>query len=168
MKKLLLATLLTISAQSAFAYTPFPLSLEWFGSAYQSISENDQKVWRGKIIEVMNSTEVVIQNINGHKTQVKLLHLSPPTVNNERTIRVMTNALTSLIGNSVYVLGDEDKDKIVARLIDRKGLDINLELVRSGAFDINTTSLMMKKSKKAYLAGVKTSQNQQRGIWFNL
>lgn len=158
--------MLALTAQSSFAYSPMPLSFEWFGSIYQGYKENDQEIWRGKVIDVVSSTEVVIQNINGHKAQVKLLHLSPPKTNNKQTIQIMTNALTSLIGNNVYVLGEPNADKITARLIDSKGKDINLSLIHFGAFDVNTTTLLFKSHRKAYLTTVKSAESLRRGVWF--
>lgn len=168
MKNIILAAVLAFTTQNTFAYSPFPLTFEWFGSLYEGFQEEDQEIWRGKIIDVVNSTEIIVENINGHKSQVKLLHLSPPKNNNDHTIRVMTYALTSLIGNNVYVLGEPNKENITARLVDRKGKDINLQLVRAGAFDVNTTTLHFKKSKQAYIKGVQNAKSLQRGIWFNM
>jgi endonuclease YncB( thermonuclease family) len=166
MRKLLIATVLAVTTQNALAYSPMPLSFEWFGSMYQGFQENDQEIWRGKVIDVVSSTDLIIQNINGHKAQVKLLHLSPPKENNKQTIQIMTNAMTSLIGNNVYVLGKANEDNISARLVDAKGKDLNLSLVRLGAFDINTSSLYFKNYRKNYITTAESSKNLRRGIWF--
>lgn len=75
------------------------------------------------------------------------------------------SALEAMIGKQIYVLGDRKSEKVTAKIIDVVGNDINLNLVESGVFDINTTSLHFKYEKQQYLNALSNAKAAKIGIW---
>lgn len=162
--KLLLTLGLCISPLVS-AYNHTPLSPSWFKNVYENISENRDTVWRGHIIEVLNPTQVLIQNTKGKKITVTLLHLTLKKGATPLDVGYSMRSLEALIGTQVYVLSSRNKEKVSAKIIDAVGNDINLNLVELGAFDINTTTLHFKYEKQQYINALGNAKSSKTGIW---
>lgn len=147
------------------AYNHFPLSPSWFKNVYENISENRDTVWRGEIMEILNPTQLIIANTKGEKITVTLRHLTLKKGADSADISYSMSALEAMIGKQIYVLGDRKSEKVTAKIIDVVGNDINLNLVESGVFDINTTSLHFKYEKQQYLNALSNAKTAKIGIW---
>lgn len=148
---------------AANAYNNTPLSPAWFKNVYENISENRHGVWRGTVVEILNPTQVLVKNLKGEKITVNLLHLTLKKGSNDASYSMQS--LQSLIAKKVYILSSGDKNEVSAKLIDASGNDINLNLVESGAFDINTTSLHFKYEKQQYINALNNAKSSKLGIW---
>ena len=153
------------SAPLANAYNNTPLSPSWFKNVYENVAENRNTVWRGYVKEVLNPTQILIQNLDGKNITVNLIHLTEKKDASSLNTSLSLRALDSLIGKKVYVLGSPNKKSISAKIIDAVGNDINLSLVESGAFDINTTTLHFKYEKQQYINAVNNAKASKTGIW---
>lgn len=151
------------STSLANAYNNLPLSPSWFKNIYENITESRDSVWRGKVIEILNPTQVLIENPKGQQITVNLLHLTLKRGSTDAAFSMQS--LEQLLNKNVYVLADEKKKAVSAKLIDATGKDINLNLVELGAFDINTTTLHFKHEKQQYINALNNARSSKLGIW---
>lgn len=152
---------------NAQASSPFIFSPTWFKSLYQAYSENKDNVWRGKIINVIDPTTIVVKDeLTGKNITVVLLHVYLPKGIHKQSIDLATSVLSGLINQQVYVLADKENDKVYAKILDANGKDLNLELIKNGYYDLNTTTLLWKKEKADYLAAVSLAQHSKSGVWY--
>lgn len=157
--------ILIASSQNALAYTPFLFSPYWIKSAYQSLTESTDDVWRGKVVGYNGGLSLNIKNLDGKETEVTLLHLANKKNSTQRDIALGSSYLQSMVGKQVYVLSKENKNSVAAKLIDAEGSDLNLTFISSGIFDVNTTSLIGKNEKAKYLNAAKIAKLSRKGIW---
>lgn len=165
MKRILIAAMLCIGTSGANAYNYFPLTPSWFVSVYENISETRDQVWRGTITEVLNPTQVAIKNTKGEIVTVNLLHLTLRKNASKRQTLISTYAVQHLVNSQVYVLGKPNKKSVTAKLIDGGGKDINLNLVETGAFDVNGTTLRFKAERQQYINALNYAKKSRIGIW---
>jgi hypothetical protein len=156
---------IVLSAQEAMAYSPTPLTPAWFSSLKSSLSENTDNVWRGTVVDAPTPATLLLKNKQGDIVSVKLLHLSSPDNDTNHNLNIMNTASKSIIGLQVYVLGKSNKKAITAKILDMDGNDINLRLISSGLYDLNTASLFLKPEKQQYLNALRSAQRTRIGIW---
>lgn len=147
------------------AYTPYIFTPTWFKSIYQATSENKKNVWRGLVTEYNGGTSITVKNLDGYTTEVNLIHLTNKKNSNLNDIQIGSNYLQRLVGSQVYVLGKYNKDSVNAKILDAKGHDLNLNLIKIGVFDLNTTTLLGKPEKEKYLDASNEAKIYRRGIW---
>lgn len=165
MNKIFLSLLVSIASLQANAYNYFPLSPSWFSTLIDGIVEDKREVWRATVIDVISPTRIVVRDLNDRTIQVDLLHITPLKKANSKQLAVSQSYIQTLIGKQVYVLAKNDKKTVAAKLIDITGNDINMSLVSSGAFDLNTTSLLGKSEKQIYKNALRNAQYARLGIW---
>lgn len=166
--KVIFAAILLFASEIVTASTPFPMTPNWFQSLYQNFKENTDEVWRGRIIDVQNPTQLIIENkLSKQKTTVNLLHLSQKDNNDSNDLDYQMRLLRQLLNKEVYVLSNPKDNKVYAKIIDSSGRDMNLNLVQIGGFDINETTLLFKSEKAAYISQKANALQNHRGIWKN-
>lgn len=149
------------------ASSPFIFSPTWFKSLYQAYSENKENVWRGKVINVIDPTAIVVQDeLTGKKVTVVLLHVYLPKGIRKQSIDLATSVLSGLINQQVYVLAEKENNKVYAKILDAYGKDLNLELIKNGYYDLNTTTLLWKNEKPEYLSALSLAQHSKSGVWY--
>lgn len=164
-KGLLIGITVALFSQSALASSPMIFSPYWFKSVYQAAVEDKSDVWRGTVTAHNGGIELTIKNADGHDVEVTLLHLINKKKSRKSDLAISNEYLQSMVGKQVYVLGKSNKDKVVAKLIDADGRDLNLAFIANGIFDLNSTSLLGKNEKTQYLAAYKNAQMLKKGIW---
>lgn len=164
-KKILILFWLLATSSASFAYSPMLLSPAWFKALYQNLNETKADVWRGTVVSYIGGTTISVKDNFGKITEVTLLHLATKTNSSKADIHLGANHLQNLVGSQIYVLSKVNKDSVNAKIIDSSGNDINLNLIKTGVFDVNTTSLLGKREKNDYLDAAKEARLYHRGIW---
>lgn len=155
----------TLWSQKIHAISPTPLTPAWFTALKDGYFEDTNNVWRGQVFDVPTPGTLLLKNSKGDVVSVKLLHLSSPKDIKDSKLLILNSASKTLVGLQVYVLGKSNKSAIVAKILDVDGNDINLRLISSGSYDLNTTSLFLKKDKQKYLNALHSAQRTRVGIW---
>lgn len=165
MKKYFALSLLLSFSCNAIAYNHSPLTPSWFKTIYQNVNEDKSNVWRGTVVDVIGPTTVTVKNLYDETIEVELLHLTPKKNASRDQINISNTALQKLVGSQVYILGKNNSKSISAKLLDATGNDINLSFVGTGAFEINTTSLLFKIEKQQYINAFNNAKKSKVGIW---
>lgn len=158
---------MAVSSANVQASSPFVFTPTWFKSLYQAFSENTDNVWRGKVVGIIDPTTIIVKDeISEKEITVVLLHVYIPKGTHKESINLATSVLSELINQQVYVLSDKDNDKVYAKILDANGNDLNLELIKNGYYDLNTTTLIWKDEKPEYLAALSLAQHSRSGVWY--
>lgn len=139
-----------------YPYYPKLLSKEWFESRYKGWDVERYDLWVGSIQQVIDGRTIIIRDTNGIDKTMTLIYISPKTP--QHTQQAHIEYLKSYQFKNLYVKGNPDKKIFSGVLLDRKGVNLNFDMLyqKGAVIDMSSTAYVFDRKKQLipYLANI--------------
>lgn len=141
-----------------YSFKPKVFSPDWFESRIDGWKVEQQPIWVGTLVEVINSNTIKIKDPSGKIKVMHLMYIYNKGIN-DTSERILVSAIEEYLHSKLFIKGDPNANEFNGVLLDAKGMNINFSILALKGSVINMSSTAFIHDRKAQLVPYLSNMN---------